>query len=99
MEVKHEEGIFYIGNDRDNPYAKVTYYFLHDDVIVVDETLSREEFRGQGLAYRVLTALLDWARKEELKILPECPYASKIMHEKEEYRDLIYDQDRSEKDK
>ncbi|NLC40779.1 MAG: N-acetyltransferase [Clostridiaceae bacterium] len=98
MEVKHEEGIFYIGNDKDNPYTKVTYYHLHDDVIVVDQTVSREEFRGQGLSCKVVTTLIDWARQEGMKILPECPYASKVMHESSQYSDMIYTKDRADEE-
>lgn len=99
MEVKHEEGIFYIGDNKDHPYTKVTYYYLHDDVIVANQTVSREEFRGQGLARKVVTALIDWARNEGMKILPECPYASKVMHENSQYSDLIYTKDRADEEK
>lgn len=90
MEVKHEEGIFYIGDNKDKPYTKVTYYYLHDDVIVANQTVSREEFRGQGLARKVVTALIDWARNEGMKILPECPYVSRVMYGSSEYSDMIY---------
>ncbi|MDD2426511.1 MAG: GNAT family N-acetyltransferase [Eubacteriales bacterium] len=90
MEVKHEAGIFYIGSDKDSYQAKVTYHFFRDDVIIVDETKTKEEFRGQGLARKVVISLIDWARKEGMKILPECPYASKVMRENDDYRDMIY---------
>lgn len=98
MEVKHEAGIFFIGPDKENYKAKVTYYFSRDDVVVVDQTITNEQFRGQGLAHKVLIALLEWAREQGVKILPECPFAAKVMRENDDYSDMIYSYDKDKSD-
>ncbi len=96
MEVKHESGIFYIGKNKEDYQTKVTYTFFRDDVIVIKETRSKKEYRGQGQAKKVLAAVIEWAREKDMKILPECPYASKVMRENDDYTDMIFSDGKNE---
>ncbi|HAQ40949.1 MAG TPA: hypothetical protein DCM73_09040 [Clostridiales bacterium] len=49
-----------------------------------------EELNGQGVGKLLLKELIDWARKENKKIIPLCPYSKAQMEKNEEYRDMIY---------
>ena len=70
MEVKHESGLFYLGDDKDNNYARLCYTFYRDDVIIIDSTEVDEDHRGQNLGKKVLVAAIEWARKEGIRSYP-----------------------------
>ena len=44
---------------------------------------------GQGLAGRLVGAVLDDLRERDLKILPVCPYVKHFLQEHREYVDLV----------
>ncbi len=49
----------------------------------------RPAYQGQGIAKKLLKKVIDEARAKQIKIIPLCSYADKIMTEKEEYKDVL----------
>ena len=49
----------------------------------------RPAFEGQGIARRLLNKVVEQARLRNVKIVPICSYAKKVMENKEEYRDVL----------
>src|SRR4051812_16716882 len=47
------------------------------------------ELEGKGVASRLVTAVLDKARADGMKILPYCPFIRTYLKRHPEYRDLI----------
>lgn len=89
MEIRHGSKSFYIGSE-EAPIAEMTYVHSGDKRIIIDHTTVSEELSGQGAGKKLLQELTDWARREDLKIMPLCPFAKAQMEKTEEYRDLIY---------
>lgn len=89
MEIRQGSKSFYIGTE-DAPKAEMTYVYSSDKLIIIDHTTVSEELSGQGAGKKLLKELTDWARREDLKIMPLCPFAKAQMEKTEEYRDLIY---------
>ncbi|WP_046180242.1 GNAT family N-acetyltransferase [Domibacillus tundrae] len=71
--IKHEEGIFYMEKDGQR-VAEITYAPAGDGKINANHTYVANELRGGGIAGQLLDALADYAREENLKILPTCSY-------------------------
>ncbi|MET1030630.1 GNAT family N-acetyltransferase [Domibacillus tundrae] len=71
--IKHEEGIFYMEKDGQR-VAEITYAPAGDGKINANHTYVANELRGGGVAGQLLDALADYAREENLKILPTCSY-------------------------
>jgi len=88
-EIKVGENTFYVGKDVNNPLAEITFFPRGEDVIVIDHTYVSPELRGKGVAMRLLTKVVEYARKEHLKIIPLCSYASKVMRFNDEYKDVL----------
>lgn len=80
---------FYIGEDEKNPIAEITYEVASANVIIVDHTYVSEELRGQGIAGKLVKVITDFAREENVKIIPKCPYVEKKMADTPAYHDLI----------
>ncbi len=89
MEIKHGSNRFYIGEEQ-SPLAEMTYVDAGEHLIIIDHTEVAQELKGQGIGRRLLEDLVAWARAEEKKIMPLCPYAKAQMEKTEEYRDVIY---------
>lgn len=80
---------FYIGKDEKNPIAEITYKVESNNVINVDHTYVSDELRGQGIAGKLVKVMTDFAREENLKIIPTCPYVKNKMEDTPAYHDLI----------
>ncbi|MCB0807079.1 MAG: N-acetyltransferase [Bacteroidales bacterium] len=53
--------------------------------VIFYHTFVPEELRGRGLATQIIREGLDWAMKEELKIIPSCSAVKKFIE-----RNTIY---------
>ncbi len=90
LEVKKGSKNFYIGESEDNVLAEMTFIDSDEGFITLDHTIVKEELSGQGAGKLILKEIVDWARKENKKIKPLCPYAKAQMEKNEEYHDMIY---------
>lgn len=89
MEIVKGTNKFYIGEDENNPIAEITYKEKDKHTINVDHTYVSDELRGQGIAGKLVEVITDFARKENVKIIPTCPYVASKMEKTAEYHDLI----------
>lgn len=64
-------------------------YRMHEGRRVFIHTGVRDEYEGQGLAAKLATRVLDDARAEGLKIIPQCPYVRGYIERHPEYGDLV----------
>jgi predicted GNAT family acetyltransferase len=71
--------------------SKTAYskYLLAGDKIVIEHTEVPEVLEGHGLAGRMVTTALDYARAQKLKVLPICPFAKAFIGRHREYQDLL----------
>ncbi|HHX66770.1 MAG: GNAT family N-acetyltransferase [Miniphocaeibacter sp.] len=88
MEVKNNGQMFYIGNE-ENPDAKI-HYSIGKKGINVKSTQVDPEKRGQGLAGYITKYVIDYARKEGLKVNPVCSYTVKYFEKHPEDEDVMY---------
>ena len=48
-----------------------------------------EQYQGQGLAAKLASAALTWAREKGLKVIPSCPYVKGFLAKHPEFGDLL----------
>jgi predicted GNAT family acetyltransferase len=68
--------------------AKMVYRLKGGAVELIHTEVS-EQYHGQGLAGKLATAALDWARESGLKVIPTCPYVRNYIGKHPEYADLV----------
>ena len=90
MEMKHEDGRFYF-EDGDKMIGELTYTTVKDGVVSIDHTYVDENYRGHGLAGKLLNAMLDFSDLKGLKVVPVCEYAKAAFEKKPEIRFLLAD--------
>lgn len=79
----------YIGADPASAVARMDWTWQDEKTLVVTRTYTAPELRGQGVAARLMTALVELARTRGCKIVPQCSYVQKAMdRDPEAYADL-----------
>lgn len=79
---------FYMGEDEENPMAEITFKPQEGNTIIADHTYVSDELRGQGIAGKLFNKLIDYARENQLKIIPECSYVKSKMEKSSDYDDV-----------
>jgi len=83
--IKQKENGFYIG-DINNPDAEIT--FKEAEIIIIDHTFVSEPLRGKGIAWDLLSKVIEYAKQKNKKILPICSYA-KVKLADDKYKDIV----------
>lgn len=89
LEIKQAKNAFYVGDSASNPQAIITFVPKGDDTIIIDHTIVKEELRGMGLARKLVDRVVEYARAEDIKIIPQCSYAVKVLTSNDEYKDIL----------
>ncbi|TDM39313.1 N-acetyltransferase [Macrococcoides goetzii] len=88
MEIIQGNNKFYIG-DEAQPEAEITFKPSGQDTIAIDHTYTDPKLRGQGIAKALVLKVTDYAKANNLKIIPLCSYARIVMERDTELNELI----------
>lgn len=91
MTIQHEtaetKGSFYIQRDGKR-IAEMTYSKAGTERIIIDHTEVADEARGEGLGKKLVYEAVEYARKNDLNILPLCPFARSVFSKDPDIRDV-----------
>ncbi len=73
----------------DGKEARLKYKMKDDNVIDFKSTFVPDEARGKQIAAQIVEAGLDYARENDLTIIPTCPFVEKFIDSNEQFKDLI----------
>lgn len=73
MEVLHRPGLFFIRLDR-GIYAYLRYR-INGKKMYIESTYTPEQFRGKGLAAKLMEKAISYAKNQGFEIIPLCGYA------------------------
>jgi len=92
MNVQHRtgdtKGEFYIEKE-DKAVAKLTYSKAGSTQMIIDHTEVSDDYRGEGLGKTLVESAVKFAREEELKIIPLCPFAKAIIEKNVSLQDVV----------
>ncbi len=92
MDIQHEQstskGAFYI-EENGARLAEMTYSKAGDALIIIDHTEVSDALRGKGAGKQLVSAAVDHARKNNLKILPLCPFAKSMFEKVKDFQDVL----------
>lgn len=93
MEIKHKtEGtkqMFYMEADG-AAIALIQYIFAGDTKIIIEHTEVSGAYEGKGLGKQLVMAVVKFAREKNIKIMPLCPYAKRILTKSDEFADVLF---------
>jgi len=88
-EIQKGRNDFSIIDDNGEVLAEITFYLTGLDKITIDHTYVCNPMRGQGVGEALVSKVVEYAREENKKILPVCPYAKKVMLKNEDCHDVL----------
>jgi uncharacterized protein len=92
MNIQHKsgntKGSFYIEKEKEIK-AGLTYSKAGTSQIIIDHTEVSDEFRGQDVGRKLVEHAVDYARKNNLKVIPLCPFTKSIIERDESLQDVL----------
>lgn len=70
--------------------GKMTYTWAGDSKFIIDHTEVNEEFNGKGVGKKLVMAAVEYARANNLKIIPLCPFAKSVFDRVEAIHDVLF---------
>jgi predicted GNAT family acetyltransferase len=81
-------GMFYVEQDS-KIIAAMTYSWMDETLMVIEHTEVGPELKGKNAGKQMLSAAVEYARKNNIKILPICPFAKSVFDKVEAYADVF----------
>lgn len=92
MEINHRKeenkGAF-IATENGAKAGEMTYSKAGDTLIIIDHTEVDSAFGGQGVGKKMVLAAVDFARENNIKILPLCPFAKAAFDKDATIQDVL----------
>jgi len=89
IDIKKGEKSFYVGDNEEEPLAKIGLVYNGDEIII-DHTFVSEQLRGQNVGRQLLEKVVGFAREENKTIIPICPYAKAELNKNDQYLDVLH---------
>ena len=89
QDIQGNKGVFYYNVEGERK-AEMTYSNAGPDKIIIDHTEVDESLRGEGVGYKLVEAAVNYARENQLKILPLCPFAAAVFRKRDDYSDVLF---------
>lgn len=88
MNDKEEVGRFVVCDQAHTQIGEITW---RDEagLMVIDHTYVDPSYREQGIAAQLVRLATQRARREGLRVRPDCPYARNQFEQHEAYQDLL----------
>ena len=67
----------------------MTYTWAGEDRFIIDHTEVGESFNGKGVGKEMLMKAVEFARENNKKIIPLCPFAKATFQKNENLRDVL----------
>jgi uncharacterized protein len=92
MDIQHkqvgEAGIFFISDDNNDTLAELVYAQKDPGTMVIEHTEVDRAFRGNDVGDQLIFRAVEYARSNDLKIMPVCSFARAVFELKKEYKDV-----------
>jgi len=86
--TKADSSLFFVGNE-ETPDAYLSFRHKDENNIIAEHTVVSESLRGQGIARKLALKLIEYARENNLKIIPACSYVVKFFERNSEFEDVL----------
>lgn len=77
--------------ERDGKRLAEMTYTVAGSRVIIDHTTVDDALRGTGAGRKLVEAAVQWARAENVKIIPLCPFAKSVFDKTPTYSDVLSD--------
>jgi predicted GNAT family acetyltransferase len=76
--------------DKDVIAGEMTYVWVDDAKFIIDHTGVDAAYGGKGYGKQLVMEAVAFARRQEVKIIPLCPYAKKVFGRDTDLQDVRF---------
>lgn len=76
--------------ENDEKAGEMTYSRVNESKFIIDHTEVDEKFGGKGYGKALVMKAVEYARENDQKILPLCPYAKHVFDRNKELEDVRF---------
>lgn len=88
FELHGSKGAFFI-QEESKRLAEMTFSMAGPARMIIDHTEVSDVLRGKNAGKQLVAAAVDYARKNNLTILPLCPFARSVFNKVKDYSDVL----------
>lgn len=88
LKINDKNGFFYI-DVNGNHEAMMTFVFAGSDKIIIDHTEVKPGNEGKGFGKKMVVKAVEYARANNIKIIPLCPFAKSVFDKTPEFKDVL----------
>jgi uncharacterized protein len=92
VEIKQiDEGTkgYFVASDAEHEAGRMAYTYAGNSKIIIDHTEVNNSYRGQSIGKKLLMKIVEYARQNNIKIIPLCPFAKSVFEKMESIRDVL----------
>ena len=75
--------------DADKTAGSIYYTFAGETRMILDHTEVDDVYRGKSIGKKILMFIVGFARENNIKIIPLCPFAKSVFDRTESIRDVL----------
>lgn len=76
--------------ENDIEAGAMTYTWAGPTKFIIDHTDVNPDFKGKGIGKQMLMKAVEYARANQLKIMPLCPFAKSVFDKDPEIGDVLF---------
>jgi uncharacterized protein len=80
---------FFKAEENGKEAGRMTYSWAGKEKFIIDHTEVNPDFRGLNVGNQLVIAAVDFARKQNLKIIPLCPFAKSVFDRDQSIKDVL----------
>ena len=88
LKISNKSGVFYI-EINGNEEAMMTFFFFFSNKMTIDHTEVNTGNEGKGFGKKLLFKAIEYARKNNLKIIPVCSFVKSVIEKTPEFKDIV----------
>ena len=88
LKINDKNGFFYIDVNGKHE-AMMTFVFAGTDKIIIDHTEVHPGNEGKGFGKKMVTKAVEYARENDIKIIPLCPFAKSVFDKNPQFNDVL----------
>lgn len=81
---------FFRAEENGSECGRMTYSIAGTGKIIIDHTEVNPAFSGKGVGKQLVMAAVDYARKNNIKIMPLCTFASSVFQKDASIQDVVF---------
>lgn len=84
-----KKGMFYIEQDG-KVLAEMVYTMSSPEKMIIEHTEVDDSLKGKNIGLQLFLYMVEYARTNNIKVVPYCPFTSAMFKKKPEYADVLY---------